>query len=221
MSDLNHPPTSAEQLSWKSHSLFWDYSRSWIGTSQAEGSKILESPSSAEGRRRLGFSVRPRPARSWRASSLDQLWVTRAPRLRWRSRIDLHPFIRASVGSDCNHTSWPHLNQPSLQFAVRCGITRAPRTRGRDQPDSPCSSPSWLCWWFHRLQNHVRDLKMIPGGDDLRPRPSRLGSSVLPSTASVQLWKYGGLFIYFTDCQCSLNTSFGSFRLIFNPQINI
>lgn len=212
VSDLNQPPTRAQQLSWKSHSLFWDQRRSWIRTSHAEGSKMLEPPSSAEGRR--FFCAPVTCALLTRLRTGSSVGDTR-----WRSRIDLHPVIRASVGSDCNHTSGPHLNQPSLQFAVRCGITRPPRTRGRDQPD--LSVFFAIVIMIHTLRNHVRGLKTIPGADDLRPWPSRLGSSVLPSPASVQLWKNGGLFIYFTYCRCSLNTSFGGFMLIFNPQINI
>lgn len=134
-----------------------------------------------------------------------------SPRLRWRSRIDLHPFIRAGGGSDCNHTSWPHLNQPSLQFAdveLRGGRAQ----EGEISPTSPFSLLLWLCWWFHTLLNHVWGLKMIPG-DDLRPWPSRLGSSVLPS--DVEIW---WLVYLFRMLPVLIKDWFWKFQAHFQPQ---
>lgn len=144
-------------------------------------------------------------------SALDQPWGDASPRLRWRSRIDLHPFIRAGVGSDCNHTSWPHLNQPSLQFAdveLRGGRAQ----EGEISPTSPFSLLLWLCWWFHTLQNHVWGLKMIPG-DDLRPWPSRFGSSVLPS--NVEIW---WLVYLFHMLPVLIKDWFWKFQAHFQPQ---
>lgn len=166
-------------------------------------------------------SVHPWPARSWRGSALDQLWATRAPG--WGDGAGsiptrlLEPASALIVITRPGPISTNHLC--NLQSDVELRGRRA--QEGEISPTSALSLPSWLCWWFHTLRNHVRDLKMIPGGDDLRTWPSRLGSSVLPSTASVQLWKYGDSFIYCTYCRCSWNTRFGSFRLIVNPKTNI
>lgn len=165
VSDLNHPPTSAEQLSWKSHSLFWDQLRSWIGTSHAEGGRRCWS---RRRQRRDGAGSHPWPARSWGGSALDQLWATRAPG--WGDGAESISTRLSEPASALIVITRPGpiSTRPSLQFAVRCGITRPPRTRGRDQPDLSVVFAIVIML----AVSHATESRQRPEDDSWRRRPS-------------------------------------------------
>lgn len=151
---------------------------------------------------------------SWRGSALDQLWVTRAPG--WGDGAEsistrlLEPAAALIVITRPGPISTNHLCNLQM-WNYEAAVHRRERSARPRRSLCYCDyvdgfTRYWImseAWRWFLETTFDRDLPV----SDLR--------------YYLQMWKYGGLFIYFACCRCSLKTGFGSFRLIFNPKINI
>lgn len=185
---------------------------------------MLESPSSEWGWWFGVFCTLPTRLCQWHQ-----------PRLTQRSGIDLLPFIRASVHSDCNHTSCSCLT-PSLLCNLQSAVElQGCLTQREIILTSPFSLPLWLsllladCCIHPPHHNHVRNLSMIPEWDKLTleqqpgsPTTSTFQPAVLICFSQISLWKCcdcinaAFFFTSFTCSQCSSSTLVWCFRLIIN-----